>query len=225
MNRTRTEQRPQRNGPTSPIVRRNGQAFPIAGRQARTDVASNAGQAVMRFLERLFPGFRSAEPVRHALAGKQEPAGWPRCSREVVVACPEYGDERYRCEIRMATPLLYQWVEQRLGSMGPDRDSSGDTWVWLAAWLARADLLDERPSRIAPAMYAVLCDSIPDWVRNGQARIYCYRCAGWIPGVNEEESDRGRDGVWHVWTDRWSCPGGHCLYQERQEMHLQYRRD
>lgn len=179
----------------------------------------------MRFLERLFPGVRSAAPAGHALAGMQEPAGWPRCSREVIVACPEYGDERYRCEIRMATPLLYQWAEQRPGPTRPGAGSSGDAREGLAEWLARADLRDARPSRIPPALYAVLRDAIPDWVRNGQARTYCYRCAGWIHGVSEGESDRGRDGVWHVWTDCWTCPQGHRLFEEPQWMHLQYRRE
>ena len=178
----------------------------------------------MRFTERLLNRLRSAAAPGPVWVIRQEQAYAPRCSREVVIACPEYGDARYRCEIRLATPLLYQWAEQRLHWARQGRDASRDAWEGLAAWLARADLLDERPSQIPAELHALLSDAIPDWVRNGQARIYCDRCAAWVSDVEEAAMDRGRDGVWHVWTDRWSCPGGHCLHEERQAMHLQYRR-
>lgn len=45
VNRTRTEERNERNGFTSPLARRIRQAFPVSARQARPDVAAEARQA------------------------------------------------------------------------------------------------------------------------------------------------------------------------------------
>ena len=179
----------------------------------------------MGFIERLIPWARSPESSERAFAKRVEQTGLPRCSREVVIACPEYQDEHFHCEIRVATPILYQWAEQHVDMTRLSHCPPRNAREWLAVWLGQADLRDDRPSKIAADMYPVLRDYIPDFVIRGQARLYCYLCEAWTSHVNEEEFDRGMDGALHVWTSRWSCPRGHRLYQERHHMHLQYRRD
>lgn len=178
----------------------------------------------MRFLDRLVPWLRSPSP-KDIFAKTIERAALSQCTREVVIACPEYGDEHFHCEIRIATPVLAQWAKTCVDTTSLSQCRPKNAQEWLAVWLSQANLQDSQPSKIPAEMYAVLNAYITGFVMKEQARVFCYSCQDWVLDVNKEELDRCMEGVWRVWTDRWSCPHGHRLYQETHRMHLQYRRE
>jgi len=148
----------------------------------------------------------------------------PRCSKDVVIISPKYGETHYTCEIIVEAIDLLPWAEHHAEATWSSNQEEQAAKKALPLWLRGADSNNNTTSYVPHFMYEVLRPYVLNFVNDGATRIYCLECDSFVADVNMEKLDEKRTGGWSWWTDVWKCPQGHQLYYEEHELHLNIRR-
>lgn len=148
----------------------------------------------------------------------------PRCSNQVVIVSPKYGQHHYTCEIMVEAMDLLPWAEHHAEATWNANREAQAAKKTLPLWLRGADSNNNTKSYVPHFMYAILRPYVRNVVDDGTTRIYCLECDSFVADVNKERLDEMQNGPWSFWTDVWKCPQGHQLYYAKQEAHFYIRR-
>lgn len=146
----------------------------------------------------------------------------PRCSRDVLIVSPKYGETDYTCEIIVAAEKLAPWAEHHADAVWSSNQETQVARKALPLWLNSAKSEDDSVSYVPHYMYEVLRPYVSNFVGDGAAKIYCLKCQSFVIDVKMEKFNQIHTRVWWCWTDVWTCPLGHRLYYEEHNIHLCY---
>lgn len=147
-----------------------------------------------------------------------------RCSKNVVIVSPKYGETHYTCEIIVDAKDLLPWAEHHAESTWSSDQDEQAAKNALPLWLRGADYNDSSISYVPHYMYKVLRPYVLNFVNDGITRIYCLECSSFVNDVSMEKLDRHLEGSSTCWIDVWKCPKGHQLYHEEKDIHFFTRR-
>lgn len=147
----------------------------------------------------------------------------PRCSKKVVIMSPKYGQADYSCEIVMAAEDLMPWSEHHADAVWSLSQEVQIARKALPLWLREANLKDDSASYVHHFIYEVLRPYVSDFISDGTASIYCTECQSFVADVKMEKLNYKKAADWSWWTDVWTCPKGHQLYYQEQELHIRRR--
>jgi len=144
----------------------------------------------------------------------------PRCSKNVVLVSPKYNDVHYTCEITVEADDLLPWAEHHAIAVSSSHQEDQEAREFLPIWLRDADNSNDSVSYVSQSMYGVLNPYILDFVNKGIAKFYCLECKSFVNDVQLARLNERNAGDWSWWTDYWTCPKGHKLRYEENELHL-----
>lgn len=144
----------------------------------------------------------------------------PRCSRNVVIVSPKYGESYYTCEIAVAAKNLLPWSEHHADAVWSSNQEDQAARKALPLWLRGADLSINSATYIPSFMYKMLRPYALNFVKEGIAKIFCFECQAYIADVKIENLNETRSGNSASWTEMWKCPHGHQLYCQQQSIRV-----
>jgi len=144
----------------------------------------------------------------------------PRCTKNIVVVSPEYGDAHYACEVTVEVKDLLPWAEHHAEKSWFLDDEMQAALKALPLWLRGAESSSNSASYIPQFMHKVIEPYVPKFAEEGKTKIFCYECQASVADVQMEKFDQKDLGDWYWWTSVWKCPQGHQLYYEEHEMHV-----
>lgn len=147
----------------------------------------------------------------------------PRCTKNVVLVTPKYGDVRYTCQVFMKSATLLPWALKHAKGVISMKQGEQVARLALPLWLGAADETTKSATALTDSMFQVVKPYIPEFVKKGSVNVFCYQCDSFVSGVRANELNREENGPWVSWTDVWNCPHGHQLYREDHEIHFQLR--
>ncbi|HQQ88469.1 MAG TPA: hypothetical protein PLA72_10760 [Smithellaceae bacterium] len=148
----------------------------------------------------------------------------PRCSRNVVIVSPKYGETHYACEIVVAAEDLVPWAEHHADAVWSSNQEEQAARKSLPIWLRGSKSEDNSASYVPHCMYKVLRPYVLNFVNEGTTNIYCPECQSFVADVKMEKLNEKTAGDWSWWTDVWTCSKEHQLYYEEHELHIHRRR-
>lgn len=148
----------------------------------------------------------------------------PRCSNNVIIVSPKYGETHYACDIIVSAEDLVLWAEHHAEAVWSSNQEEQAARKALPLWLRGAKIEDNSASYVPHFMYEVLRPYVLNFVNEGTAKIYCPQCKSFVYNVKMEKLHEKSSGDWSWWTDVWTCPKGHQLYYEEHELHIYRRR-
>ena len=150
----------------------------------------------------------------------------PRCSKEVVIASPEYKGSHYNCEIFIEAKDLLNWAESQEVWSSNEREQAAREA--LPIWLSNADLYKGNPSYLSDWMYEVLGPYVPNFVDAGTAKIFCLECKAFVADIEQRIENQQRTGgeIFYrvTGTDVWTCPQGHQLLYKKYDCRIHVNR-
>ncbi len=176
----------------------------------------------MGFFNNLFKSKREPELDLEKVVGEYL-LKLPRCTKDVVIVSPKYGETHYSCEILVEAKNLLPWAENHAESTFSSIPEEEAAKKALPLWLRGAESNDLSKSYVPNFMYEVFRPYVSTFVSDGTAKIYCPECNS-IVDVTMEKLNQKRTGGWSWWTDVWKCSQGHQLYYEEHEMHIHFNR-
>lgn len=163
-----------------------------------------------------------SKSYRASVRNKQEIQNFfvnlPKCTGTVLIADPTHGDGEYRCSITIPANELIIWAQSYLESTTMT-EFNKLTVRLFKAWLAQADVNDERTTHLPEPLYRHINAVIPDWISSGKATVHCHSCNQTVTDIAFEETDRWQIGErYRFWTELWHCPARHELYRENRTL-------
>ena len=148
-------------------------------------------------------------------------ASLPQCNGVVLVADPSYGEGEYSCEITVPAGYLLAWSREYAQKSITQSVRDEAVRQGLPIWLAQARFDNREVTRLPREAFRALSAEIASWVRNGVARVECRDCGKAVSDIRMTEFDKAQAGnKYYWWTDVWTCPEGHRLMQQNQEMRI-----
>ena len=170
-------------------------------------------QRVIGYIKKLLEPKQAPPPDIDALAG-QLLRTLPRCTARVVVASPNYGDQRYRADIVADTVSLLSWAEHHAQAVLGSMDEIQAAREALPVWLRDADLSNPAVSYVASPFVALLRPYAKGFISRSIAQALCSECRRFVRDVSFNTfNERNGDG-WSWWIAEWHCSSGHLLYRE-----------
>ena len=148
----------------------------------------------------------------------------PRCSKNVVIVSPDYGETHYTCEIVVAAEDLLPWAERHADSAWCSDQEEQAARKALPLWLRGAKTEDASLSYVPYFMYKVILPYVLNFVNDGITNIYCSECQSLVNDIKMETLNEKTMVDWSWWTDTWICPEEHQLYYEEHELYVYRRR-
>jgi hypothetical protein len=176
-------------------------------------------------IRRLFTrNSRGVEPFDYTPMVEQLLTQLPRCTRDVIVISPDYGNPNFSCEVHIsALDLLTQAVSNERVWSSCDKEQTAR--LALPIWLREADMLDVHPTLLHPDFQELMAQYPWALIDAPSTRVFCPVCNSYVNNVNAEQINKNSLGGWRWWTDIWTCPAGHQLRHEEHEVHFLIRPD
>ncbi len=164
-------------------------------------------------------------PVDFVKIGEELLSELPRCTAQVVIAGPSYGDMHYTGDVVVEAATLSTWAEDLAGlgrSFSDDKQTAA--FKIFPLWLKGADLTNSSPSIVTAPFQRCLSGYALDFVMKKIARMHCPECDHFVSDVNTEMHEMEHDGVFQWFMHEWRCPAGHLMYRKKDGISVYSRK-
>ena len=169
---------------------------------------------ILKLLSRKSPAAKFEEDLQFYLLEL------PRCTGNVLIVSPRYGDQHYSCDLVVSTKELLPWSEHHAQAVWSNQAQEQISRKALPIWLRQANYEDKRLIEVPLSMARMLRPFVANMVHQGIVRTMCPMCESEVIDVSIEWCDERKEGDWSWWTEVWTCPEGHQLYREEHELHV-----
>lgn len=146
----------------------------------------------------------------------------PQCSKDVLIISPSYAETHFTCEISVEAEDLLPWAEHHADAVQSFNPEEQAARIALPLWLRASNVSDNSVSHIPYYMQMVVEPYVQNFIQDGTVKFFCFECQSFISDIKMEKLDESRVVNNSYWTDFWTCPNGHILYQKEQEMHFHF---
>ena len=142
-----------------------------------------------------------------------------RCSSNIVICGPVYGDKKYSGTFIIATDKLITWAFEHSKDVWSSNKGEQKAREFLPIWLSIENReRDLYFSLLDSSMRHVLMPYLYDFFLKGWVTVYCYQCHQNHNMFIENNFDHQIHGQTSKWVEEWLCPNGHILHHEHSEL-------